>query len=104
VLGGAAARPAPNTTWVVAVEERVDSRGFRFKEILSQTPYPTYEAAAAAATHAPKDGRLLVVGLDPWQTAFPLEDVSHLREVYAARTPQQRASEAPYVRIFEVVP
>jgi asparagine N-glycosylation enzyme membrane subunit Stt3 len=104
VLGGAAARPGPNTTWVIAIEERVDSRGFRFKEILSQTPYPTYDAAAAAATHTRKDGRLLIVGLDPWQTAFPLAEVAHLREVYAARTPQQRASEAPYVRIFEVVP
>lgn len=104
VLGGAAASPLPNTTWVIAVEERVDSRGFRFKEILSQTPYATYDAARAAAAQTPRAGRLMVVGLDPWQTAFPLEEMVQLREVYAARTPQQRASESPYVRIFEVVP
>jgi dolichyl-diphosphooligosaccharide--protein glycosyltransferase len=102
VLGGAAGVPAANSATVVVVGERIDNTGLRFKEILSEAMYATYEAAVEAATRPQANGRALVVGLDPWRTPFPIEELTRLREVHAARTPEQNATESPWVRIFEV--
>ncbi len=101
VLGGAGVAPARATT-VIRVGERVDSSGRRFKEIVRSTTFPTYVAAAVAAGSATGTERAMVVGLNPWISAFPLEPLQRLHERQSFRSDDQRLEEAPYVRIFEV--
>ena len=100
VLGGRAAIPVDATT-VVTLTEHADARGFRFREVVSEKRFPTYEAALAAlmATRSPAT---VLAGLDPWQAAFPLPALSTLTEVHQARTAEQKPSEGPWVRIFQV--
>jgi dolichyl-diphosphooligosaccharide--protein glycosyltransferase len=100
VLGGAAGVPANDTT-VITVADRVDPGGVQFREVLTLHTYATYEAAqAAAAAHAANT--TMIVGLDPWQPAFPLAGLSSIVQRHAVRTPEQAAAEAPWVRIFEI--
>jgi dolichyl-diphosphooligosaccharide--protein glycosyltransferase len=98
VLGGAAATPA-HATSVVTLADRTDGSGFRFRELVSQQVFPTYEAALAAAAGRPQ---AVLAGLDPWQAAFPLPALPSLALVHEVRTPQQKPSETPWIRIFEV--
>jgi asparagine N-glycosylation enzyme membrane subunit Stt3 len=99
VAGGQQTTPA-NATTVVTVASRVDGNGVRFREVLTQQTYPTYAEAQTAAAAARFEA--LLVGLDPWASAFPLAPVLSLAEVFAARTAEQQASEAPWVRVFQV--
>jgi dolichyl-diphosphooligosaccharide--protein glycosyltransferase len=101
VLGGRAAVPNHSTS-VVIVSDRQDSGGMRFSEVLSQQTYATYEEAVEAAKRPVAGGRAIVVGLDPWRPAFPVEPLTSLHEVHATRTPEQKHSEAPWVRVFEL--
>ena len=96
-LGGAGATPTATT--VLTLATRVDSNGLRFREIVGQQSYATYDEARRAA-----EGRrdAVLAGLDPWQSAVPLEPLRSLTTVYTARTPEQQASEAPWLRVFEV--
>jgi dolichyl-phosphooligosaccharide-protein glycotransferase len=100
VLGGKDVTPA-RTSSVVTVVERVDDRGMKFKEILTQATYESYEAAMDAAKASNQAGRAIVVGLDPWRSAFPIEPLATFDEVFAARTPEQKPTESPWVRVFE---
>lgn len=100
VLGGAAAAPA-NSTTVITVTDRTDARGLRFREVLSENTYPTYEAALRAASVSVA-ARTMIVGLDPWRTAFPIDHIRTLAQVHGARTPEQKPTETPWVRVFEV--
>lgn len=99
VLGGRSAEPS-NTTTLLRVASRVDSAGVRFREVLSRHTYATYAAARLAAAEA--GGDAVIVGLDPWRSAFPVAAIEGLDEVYAARTDGASASQAPWVRVFEV--
>jgi oligosaccharyl transferase (archaeosortase A-associated) len=100
VLGGAAAVPS-NTTTVVTLVEHTDARGFRFREITSERPMPTFDAALEAVT-SDRTPNTVLAGLDPWRTAFPVPAISTLTEVHQVRTPEQQPSETPWVRIFQV--
>lgn len=99
VLGGQAAAPQ-HTTYVVDIIDRVDATGRRFCEVVSQTPYAT--AAEARRAAAERGGGAQVVGLTPWQPAFPVPAITGLRVVREFREPGQQPSETPMVRIFEV--
>ena len=98
VLGGAGASPT-DTTSVVTLTTRVDTDGVRFRELVSEQTYSTYDAARRAAAASPD---ATIVGLDPWNSAFPLEPLESLVPIYAARTAEQQPSEAPWVHVFEV--
>jgi asparagine N-glycosylation enzyme membrane subunit Stt3 len=100
VLGGAAGAPANDTT-VITVADRVDTGGVQFREVLTQHTYATYEAATLAAA-ASAGSTTMIVGLDPWQPAFPVANLSSLVQRHSVRTPEQAGTEAPWVRIFEV--
>ena len=100
VVGGASVTPA-NATTVITVADRSDTGGMNFREVVTQTTYATYEAALQAAAANPS-AQTMIVGLDPWQTAFPLSALTSFVQVHAARTPQQHPAEAPWVRVFEV--
>jgi dolichyl-diphosphooligosaccharide--protein glycosyltransferase len=101
VLGGAAATPM-NNTWVVRTDDRVDAIGRHFCEVSERQVYPTAEAAKSAAQRL--NSAYQVVGLTPWDAAFPVASIAGLRPVRDFRQPGQPPTEAPVVRIFEVVP
>jgi hypothetical protein len=100
VLGGAPATPASATT-VLTLADRTDASGLSFREVVTQQTYETYEAALQAAA-ASASAQTMIVGLDPWRAAFPLAGLTSFVQVHAARTEQQKATEAPWVRVFEV--
>ena len=98
-IGGSQATPA-NATTVITVASRADGSGMRFRELLSERTYSSYDAARQAAGSSKTEA--LVVGLDPWVSAFPLAPLAGLTQVFAARTAEQQPTEAPWVRVFEV--
>jgi oligosaccharyl transferase (archaeosortase A-associated) len=97
-LGGHGTTPV-NTTSVLMLVDRVDENGVRFREVVGQQTYLTHDAAVRAAIASPD---AIVVGLDPWQSAFPLEPLKSFVQVHAARTPEQDPTHAPWVRVFEL--
>lgn len=100
VVGGTGATPS-NATSVVTLTEHTDARGFRFREVVSQRAFPTYDAALAVAM-AEKSPAARLAGLDPWQAAFPLPPLQGLEQVHQVRTPEQKPGEAPWVRVFQL--
>jgi dolichyl-diphosphooligosaccharide--protein glycosyltransferase len=98
-IGGSQSTPA-NATTVITVANRVDDSDTRFRELLSERTYASYDEARQAATASGTEA--LVVGLDPWVSAFPLAPIEGVTPVFEARTPEQQPSEAPWVRVFEV--
>jgi dolichyl-diphosphooligosaccharide--protein glycosyltransferase len=99
VLGAAASADADEAT-VVRLATRVDANGFRFREVIAEESHVTYEAARRRIESSLTDA--VVVGLDPWQSPFPIEALTSFAEVHAARTAEQQPGEAPWVRVFEV--
>ena len=101
VLGGRAAVPS-HATSVLIVNDRADENGMRFAELVSQQTYATYAEAVEAAKVQPQTGRAVIAGLDAWRPAFPVEALTSIQEIHATRTPGQKPSEAPWVRVFEL--
>lgn len=99
VVGGSQATPADATT-VITVGNRVDSNGVRFRELLTQQTFVTYDAARQAMGSSASER--LIVGLDPWVSAYPLPPLGSLTQVFDARTAEQQPTEAPWVRVFQV--
>jgi oligosaccharyl transferase (archaeosortase A-associated) len=99
VLGGAAAQPA-NNTFVVQLSERIDTTGRRFCEIVNRWQYARPEDAKLTASQ--RGAGFEAVGLEPWQPAFTVPPITGLKSAGEFRDPNQKANEAPMVRIFEV--
>jgi dolichyl-diphosphooligosaccharide--protein glycosyltransferase len=100
VLGGRAAEPS-NSTTIVSVVDRVDANGLRFREAVTVDTYDSFDSAMQAAP-INIGVETIVVGLNPWATAFPVPALQSMSEVHAARAAGQLPAEAPMVRIFEV--
>lgn len=100
VVGGQAAVPSGATT-VLTVADRTDESGRLFREVLTSTTLPTYEAALRAAAASPS-ATTVIVGLDPWRAAFPVEKLTSFVQVHEARTADQAVNEGPWVRVFRL--
>jgi hypothetical protein len=98
VGGGAASEPQHAST-VVTFADRVDAHGVAFRELLTERTYGTYSEALAGLTLAGPHAQ--IVGLNPWQTAFPIDALRFLKPVHDVRSAGQMANETPWVRIFE---
>jgi hypothetical protein len=101
VMGGAAVEPH-DAAWAVRTEQRIDLNGRPFCEVVERRLHDT--AADARRAAEVQGGGREVVGLDPWQPAFPLPALKQMRLVFEAREPGQAPGESPMVRIFEIVP
>ena len=99
VLGGAAARPA-NNSYVVQLDDRVDTSGRRFCEVVNRWPHADADEAKQSA--AQRGRGFEAVGLTPWQPAFAVEPIAGLKVASEFRDPAQKANESPMIRIFEV--
>lgn len=96
--GGEGVTPADST--VVALATRVDGNGLRFREVLAQQTFATYEQARRAKDDLGADA--VIAGLDPWQSAFPIEPLQSFVQLHEVRTPEQQPGQASWVRIFEL--
>ncbi len=81
------------------MRERQDVTGRQFCEVASRRPFGTADAAKRAAEGKPG---FQVVGLTPWQPAFPVPAITGLKVAAEFRDRGQQAGESPMVRIFEV--
>ena len=100
VLGGAANDPV-NNTWVVEIQDRADTTGRRFCEVVNRWQYAT--SAEARQTAAQRGPGFEAVGLTPWQPAFAVPEIKALKVVSEFRDPNQKANESPMIRVFELV-
>jgi oligosaccharyl transferase (archaeosortase A-associated) len=98
VVGGRHATPVEATT-VITLASRVDTNGLRFRELVSEHTYESYDAAREAQSSA---SDAVIVGLNPWVSAFPLPPLATMQQVFEARTEEQQPTEAPWVRVFQV--
>ena len=99
VLGGAAARPA-NNSYVAQINERTDTTGRRFCEVVNRWQFAGPEEAKQSA--AQRGSGFEAVGLTPWQPAFAVPAIAGLKVATEFRDVDQKANESPMVRIFEV--
>lgn len=99
VLGGKGSAPVDNT-FVVNVQQRQDSNGRTFCEVVNRWQYATPEAAKAGAIQ--RGAGFEAVGLSPWQPAFSVPPITGLTLAAEFRDPAQMANETPMIRIFEV--
>lgn len=91
----------PRRVSVITTADRVDSRGTPFRELVSEQTFESYEAAQRF-TASVVLGNARIVGLDPRQSAFPLEALSSFQRLQDIRTPGQTDANLPWVRIYQV--
>ena len=99
VLGGAASHP-DNNTYVAEIARREDADGGSFCEVVNRWQYAQPDEAKQSASQ--RGAGFEAVGLTPWQPAFEVPAITGLKIAAEFRDPQQKESESPMVRIFEV--
>ncbi|MBN1190744.1 MAG: oligosaccharyl transferase, archaeosortase A system-associated [Dehalococcoidales bacterium] len=72
-----------NTTRVISFVEKTDLKGTRYKEIISNEVYPTYEEALEACKQSPGS---IIAGTDPFISPVPLEKLEQYQLVYQSPT------------------
>lgn len=100
VLGGEAAEPV-NNTYVVQINQRTDTTGRPFCEVVNRRQYARPEEAKLTA--AERGAEFEAVGLTPWQPAFAVPAITGLKVAAEFRDAAQKSNETPMVRIFQVV-
>lgn len=103
-LGGQAVVPN-NSTQVISYTEWTNGRGNRYKEISGFSTFATYEEAEEyLKSHATANYR--IVGIDPFISPVPLEELEHYKLVYPSNSsgglPEDET--IPFVQIFEYLP
>jgi oligosaccharyl transferase (archaeosortase A-associated) len=104
---GAEAVEPNNSTWAIAYTESVDAGGNSYRLLTGianeQRPFPTYEEAAAFVDANPE---YIIVGIHPFISAVPLEELEHFEMVYDPEKTHIGWMDIkfPYVRIFEYTP
>jgi dolichyl-diphosphooligosaccharide--protein glycosyltransferase len=99
VLGGEAAQPS-NNTYVVKINQRTDTTGRSFCEVVNRWQYTRSDEAKRSASE--RGEGFEAVGLSPWQPAFDVAAVGGLKVAAEFRDPGQKPNETPMVRIFEM--
>jgi len=86
----------PTESIVISYEEKVASGGEKYKELTDWTSFSSYEDAEAyIASQA--SGNYRIVGMDPFSSPMPLEELSSFQLVY----PLETTTNATTVKIFE---
>jgi len=104
-FGGKAVVP-DNTSWVISFTEKKDAKGKAYKEISGYQSFATYEEAQAFLK-AQSSPNFLLVGIDPFQSPVPLEELEGYKLIYHSETIVAQPSaenQVSYVDIFERVP
>jgi dolichyl-phosphooligosaccharide-protein glycotransferase len=101
-FGGNAVAPFSNTR-VISFNEKTDSNGIKYKEIISNKTYSTFEEAEAIVKKSPG---YRIVGTDPFRCPVPLEKLEHYRLIYQSPSimGQEGDRTVTNVEIFEYKP
>jgi hypothetical protein len=73
----------PTQSVVISYEEKTGSAGQKYKEVASGQPFDTYEEAQAYVANQ-TSGNYRIVGVDPFTSIVPLEELSSYERVYPA--------------------
>ena len=104
---GAEAVEPNNSTWAITYTESVDAGGQSYRLLTGiandNKPFPTYDEAAAFVDAHPE---YIIVGIRPFISAVPLEELEHFEMVYDPEKTNIAWMDIkfPYVRIFEYIP
>jgi len=90
-----------NSTFVISYEEKVDSQGKVRKVITSSELFPTYDDARAYV--AKQGNNYRIVGINPFISPVPLEELKHYRLIHGSEQemPTHGKENTPFVKIFE---
>ena len=95
-----------NSTYVISYEDKRQSFGAAYKEITSIQLFSTYEEAQEFV-QGQIEPNYRIVGMDPFTSPVPLEDLEHYRLVHQSdpEVPIKKKGEPiSYVKIFEYIP
>ena len=73
----------PTQPVVISYEEKTGSTGQKYKEVASGQPFDTYEEAQAYVANQ-TSGNYRIVGVDPFTSIVPLEELGSYERVYPA--------------------
>jgi dolichyl-diphosphooligosaccharide--protein glycosyltransferase len=73
----------PAQSVVISYEEKTGSTGQKYKEVASGQPFDTYEQAQAYVANQ-TSGNWRIVGVDPFTSIVPLEELGSYERVYPA--------------------
>jgi hypothetical protein len=91
----------PTESIVISYEEKTASGGGKYKEVTSGQSFSSYEAAQAYVA-SQTSGNYRIVGLDPFSSPVPLEELSSYERVYQSpATTTVMGQTLPSVKIFK---
>ncbi|MBM3156476.1 MAG: hypothetical protein FJ004_04240 [Chloroflexi bacterium] len=92
-------------TWVISYAERTNKSGFKFKEIVTEKKFATYEQAKSYLDSQTEPNYRLV-GIRPFTSPVPLEKLENYQQVYQTtpRISTYGNNTISYVKIFEYSP
>jgi oligosaccharyl transferase (archaeosortase A-associated) len=91
----------PTQSLVISYDEKVTSDGLEYKEVTGAQQFATYEVAEAYIS-SQTSGNYRIVGLDPFSSPVPLEELSSYEPVYQSEaTTTMQGHTLPEVKIFE---
>jgi len=93
---GKAVTPATNSSIVISYEEQITSDGQKYKEITSGQSFSSYEEAQVYVA-SQTAGNYRIVGVDPFTSIVPLEELSSYELVY----PLGATTNTTTVKIFK---
>jgi len=104
LFGGEEVIPSDDT-WVISYAERTNNNGMKFKEIVTQKKFATYEDAKSYLDSQTEPNYRLV-GINPFISPVPLEKLENYKQVYQStpRLPTWGDNITSYVKIFEYSP
>jgi oligosaccharyl transferase (archaeosortase A-associated) len=92
----------PEKSYVIAYQDKVDSKGVHYKEITSSLYFSTYDAAKAYVAKQ-TSGNYRIGGLNPFISPVPLEKLSQYQLIYSSNAVASwgDVKNIPAIKIFE---
>ncbi len=90
-----------NSTFVVSYQEQVDKSGKPYKKLISAERFLTYEDAKAYMAN--KGSNYRIVGINPFISPVPLEELKHYRLIHSSEQVivTHEKETTPFLKIFE---
>jgi len=94
----------PQSSSVISYQEKVSREGELYKEVTSSKTFSSYEEAVAYVS-SQKSANYKIVGIDPFVSPVPLEELKHYRLVHTSesQTMSPVGDMVPSVKIFEYI-
>ncbi|MFC1846260.1 oligosaccharyl transferase, archaeosortase A system-associated [Chloroflexota bacterium] len=94
----------PIGTMVISYEEKINSKGANYKEIIDSRTFPSFEEAKAYIADQ-KSGNHRVAGTDPFISPVPLDTLTHYKPVFSSSNANMipDVGRVALVKVFEYV-